>query len=62
MSPRDIRARRLSGQVAPWLWGFAYPMTGRGLAPLRRLAVSVWAWLFRRAWARAERAHGDSGK
>lgn len=33
--------------TAPWLWAFAYPLTGRGLVPLRRLALLLWAYLAR---------------
>ena len=27
----------------PRLWAFAYPLNGRGMRPLRRLAARVWA-------------------
>jgi hypothetical protein len=59
MSPRSIRAARLADRVAPRLWAFAYPPSGRGWRPLRLVAVSVWAWWFRRAWRKHEAAHWE---
>lgn len=57
MSPRGIRAARLAPSVAPRLWAFAYPFTGRGWRPLRWWAFRLWAWWFGQAWERAEREH-----
>jgi hypothetical protein len=31
----------------PVLWGFGYPLSGRGWRPLRRAAIVLWGWLAR---------------
>lgn len=53
MTNRQILAGRVASRHAPALFDFAYPMTGRRLAGLRRLALRAWAlslrWQLHRA-------------
>lgn len=47
MTPRQILAGRVADRVAPRLFAFAYPTTGRGFQLARRLALRLWCWRLR---------------
>jgi hypothetical protein len=47
VTPREIRAVRLSRRFMPKLWSFAYPIHGRGFERSRRIAVRLWGFAFR---------------
>ena len=49
MTNEQIRASRLAHAFRPKLWAFAYPLDGRGWYPLRRIALSLWAYGLRLA-------------
>jgi hypothetical protein len=55
MTPRQIRAARLSKGFMPGLWAFAYPPSGRPLRWVRLQAMVLWRWLFGLHWRRSER-------
>lgn len=47
MTPRHIRAVRLSERFMPKLWDFAYPVSGRQYTRARRVALRAWTFCFR---------------
>ena len=47
MTPRQIRGVRVASRFLPGLWDFGYPSEGRGLRPLRLLALVVWCYAFK---------------